>query len=189
MYCCFARWSENLTECEMKKEYYTEVWTIAVNNACDTVYTGRDNEIIVADISEKKDPKFAKIGQFSNTVTVNHTFPGRAPVVIDEEDEVLVCPSRGGMDLQVLKKKESVYREAQILKKHDMIVNTLVLDGNILVSAGWDSRVVFWKIKEEEFVFLEAVKLESYVNILCQGDHETYYAGGKKGYLVKISQK
>ena len=51
---CSGRWSENLLECEMKKEYYTEVWTIAVNNALDTVYTGRDNEIIVADISEKK---------------------------------------------------------------------------------------------------------------------------------------
>ena len=38
----------------MKKEYYTEIWTLAVNNACDTVYTGRDNEIIVADITERK---------------------------------------------------------------------------------------------------------------------------------------
>eukprot|EP00091_Calanus_sinicus_P010750 TRINITY_DN24769_c0_g1_i1.p1 TRINITY_DN24769_c0_g1~~TRINITY_DN24769_c0_g1_i1.p1 ORF type:complete len:186 (-),score=41.98 TRINITY_DN24769_c0_g1_i1:13-570(-) len=142
-----CRWSENLTECEMKKEYYTEVWTIALNNACDTVYTGRDNEIIVADITEKKDTRFSETGQFSNTVTVNHTFPGRAPVVINGDDDVLVCPSRSGMDLQVMRKKDNVYKEAQVLKKHDMIVNTLVMDGDMLLSAGWDSRIVFGKWK------------------------------------------
>ena len=49
-----SRWSENLLQCEMKKEYYTEVWTIAINSACDTVYTGRDNEVIVADVTEKR---------------------------------------------------------------------------------------------------------------------------------------
>eukprot|EP00090_Calanus_glacialis_P046340 TRINITY_DN9061_c0_g1_i1.p1 TRINITY_DN9061_c0_g1~~TRINITY_DN9061_c0_g1_i1.p1 ORF type:complete len:327 (-),score=79.05 TRINITY_DN9061_c0_g1_i1:52-1032(-) len=183
-----CRWSENLTECEMKKEYYTEVWTIALNSACDTVYTGRDNEIIVADITEKKDTRFGEISQFSNTVTVNHTFPGRAPVVINREDDVLVCPSRSGMDLQVMRKKGNVYKEAQILKKHDMIVNTLVMDGDMLLSAGWDSRIAFWKMEEEQFVFLEDVKLDSYVNIMCLGDCNTYYAGGKKGYLVKISK-
>ena len=88
------------------------------------------------------------MGQFSNTVTVNHTFPGRAPVVINEEDDVLICPSRGGMDLQVMRKKDNVYKEAQILKKHDMIVNTLILEGDILLSAGWDSRIAFWVINK-----------------------------------------
>jgi hypothetical protein len=43
-------------------------------------------------------------------------------------------------------------------------------------------------MEEEQFVFLEDVKLDSYVNIMCLGDNNTYYAGGKKGYLVKISK-
>ena len=67
-------------------------------------------------------------------------------MVINREDDVLVCPSRSGMDLQVMRKKGNVYKEAQILKKHDMIVNTLVMDGDMLLSAGWDSRIAFWVI-------------------------------------------
>ena len=50
------------------------------------------------------------------------------------------------MDLQVMRKKDKVYKEAQILKKHDMIINTLVLDGDMLLSAGWDARLAFWVI-------------------------------------------
>jgi len=184
-----CRWSENLLQCEMKKEYYTEVWTIAINSACDTVYTGRDNEVIVADVTEKRDSRFAEVGQFSNVVTVNYTFPGRAPVVINEEDDCLVCPSRSGMDLQVMRKKENVYKEAQVLKKHDMIINTVILDGELLLSAGWDSRVAFWKHDGGEFVFSEDVKLDSYVNIMCKGDNNIYYVGGKKGFLAKISKE
>jgi len=186
---CLCRWSEDLLECEMKKEYYTEVWTLAVNRKCDTVYTGRDNEIIVADIMEKKDARWTGGGQYSNTVIVNYTFPGRAPVVLDEEDCVLVCPSRGGMDLVVRRRKNNKYEEVQVLKKHDMIVNTLVLDGKLLLSAGWDARVVFWEMKEDAYDFIEEVKLDSYVNIICKGDTDTYFVGGKKGYLVRISRQ
>ena len=48
-----CRWDRELGQCEMKKEYYQEIWTIAVTSDQATVYTGRDNEIIAADISEK----------------------------------------------------------------------------------------------------------------------------------------
>ena len=34
----------------------------------------------------------------------------------------------------------------QILRKHDMIVNTIIMDGDTILSAGWDSKLVFWVI-------------------------------------------
>ena len=49
-------------------------------------------------------------------------------------------------------------------------------------------RTVFQKLEEGEYKFSEAVKLDSYVNILCTGSTQAYYAGGKSGYLVKISR-
>merc|ERR1719474_2118245 len=155
-----CRWTDNLSSCEMKKEYYTEIWTLAVNNACDTVYTGRDNEIIVADISERKDTRFGLGQGFSNTVTVNYTFPGRAPVVLSEDEDVLVCPNRSGMELQVMRRKkdESRYREVQILRKHDMIINSLLMSENLLLSAGWDARIAFWV-----FHFYEITLLKTYL--------------------------
>ena len=77
-------------------------------------------------------------------VSVNYTLPGRAPAVLNKEDSILACPSRSGMDIQIFRKTENKYVQTQVLKKHDMIVNTLVLDKNILLSAGWDSRVGIW---------------------------------------------
>ena len=41
---------------------------------------------------------------------------------------------------------------------------------------------------EEEFTFSEDLKLDSYVNVLCSGEKGVYYAGGKKGYLVRVSR-
>ena len=49
-------------------------------------------------------------------------------------------------------------------------------------------RTVFQKLEEGEYKFSEAVKLDSYVNILCAGSNQVYYAGGKSGYLAKISR-
>ena len=51
--------------------------------------------MIVADINPKCD------STDSNTVLVNYTLPGRAPVVLDSQEQVMVCPTRGGMDIQV----------------------------------------------------------------------------------------
>ena len=47
---------------------------------------------------------------------------------------------------------------------------------------------MFQKLEEGEYRFSEAVKLDSYVNILCTGTNHVYYAGGKSGYLAKISK-
>ena len=49
-------------------------------------------------------------------------------------------------------------------------------------------NLVFQKLEEGEYKFSEAVKLDSYVNILCTGSAQVYYAGGKSGYLAKISK-
>ena len=61
----------------------------------------RDNEVIVADINPKCDTNGHKAFSDTNTVLVNYTLPGRAPVVLDSQEKVMVCPSRGGMDIQV----------------------------------------------------------------------------------------
>ena len=69
---------------------------------------------------------------------------------------------------------------------HDMIINSILLDGDKVVSAGWDSKVVLWSIsslkKELE------VPCESYVNILCWMDstNKQVLAGGKNGYLILV---
>ena len=34
--------------------------------------------------------------------------------------------------------------ESQLLSRHDMIINSLLVRGEILLSAGWDARVVVW---------------------------------------------
>lgn len=36
------------------------------------------------------------------------------------------------------------FEDGQILRKHDMIVNTIIVDGGNILSAGWDSKLVFW---------------------------------------------
>ena len=37
-----------------------------------------------------------------------------------------------------------------------------------------------------QFVHVEDVKLESYINTMCPGPGKSFFIGGKKGYLVKI---
>ena len=66
----------------------------------NVTYT-RDNEIIVADVNPHCETNGCKAFSDTNTVLVNYTLPGRAPVVLDTQEKVMVCPSRGGMDIQV----------------------------------------------------------------------------------------
>ena len=94
--------------------------------------TARDNDVTTADLSP------------SSTVLVSYTLPGRAPVVINSEEDIMVCPDRGGMKIIVRRREGKKYVESQVLARHDMIVNSLVMRGDLLVSAGWDSRVVVW---------------------------------------------
>jgi len=176
-----CRWSHNLSTFDLKKEYYTEIWSLAISLDNNTVYTVRDNEIIVADVSNQ--------ACGSNSVRVNYTIPGRAPVVLDSNQQMLFSPTRGGMDIQVRNLDVSKFKESNILKKHDMIVNTLLVDGDLLLSAGWDSRLLIWEKKASiDYKMKEEVKLESYINTMCSGQENSYYLGGKKGYLVKVSK-
>ena len=80
----------------------------------------------------------------SSTVLVKYTLPGRAPVIVNTEEDLMVSPDRGGMKIIVRRKEGTKYVESQVLARHDMIVNSLVMRGDFLVSAGWDSRVVVW---------------------------------------------
>ena len=47
-----CQWSANLSSCNLKQEYYTAIWSMLVSRDNNTVYTARDNEIIV-DSEEK----------------------------------------------------------------------------------------------------------------------------------------
>lgn len=130
--------------------------------------------------------------QASNIVSVTNTFAGRAPVALAPDDSVLVCCNRtSAMDIQVMRRvgEEQKMKQCQLLAgRHDMIVNSVVVDEANVISGGWDQHVVIWKLEEGEYKFSEAVKLDSYVNILCTGSAQVYYAGGKSGYLAKISK-
>ena len=77
--------------------------------------------------------------------------------MLSEDEDVLVCPNRSGMELQVMRRKkdESRYREVQILRKHDMIINSLLISENLLLSAGWDARIAFWVIHFYEITLLK----------------------------------
>jgi len=178
-----CRWSPNL-ELENKMEYYTEIWSMAIDKAAKVAYTARDNDVVVASLH--------KGGQASNIVSVTNTFAGRAPVALAPDDSVLVCCNRtSAMDIQVMRRvgEEQKMKQCQLLAgRHDMIVNSVVVDEANVISGGWDQHVVIWKLEEGEYKFSEAVKLDSYVNILCTGSTQVYYAGGKSGYLVKVSR-
>ena len=41
----------------------------------------------------------------------------------------------------------------------------------------------------KEYEYQEDVALESYVNTMCSTGRQTYFIGGKKGYLVKVSHQ
>ena len=36
------------------------------------------------------------------------------------------------------------FGDDQILRKHDMIVNIIIVEGDTILSAGWDSKLVIW---------------------------------------------
>ena len=41
--------------------------------------------------------------------------------------------------------EDQTFKQTQLLSRHDMIVNSVVVDGEkTIVSGGWDQRVVFW---------------------------------------------
>merc|ERR1711936_389490 len=41
-----CQWTADLSDCRLKKEYYTEIWSLALTDGGRTVLTARDNEII-----------------------------------------------------------------------------------------------------------------------------------------------
>ena len=49
-------------------------------------------------------------------------------------------------------------------------------------------QLCFQKLEGSEYKFSEAVKLDSYVNIISTGPPNVYYVGGKSGYLAKLSK-
>ena len=155
-----CRWSADLATCHLKKEYYTEIWSLVVSQDKRTVLTARDNEVILADVSQMCCNNL-------NTVLVNYTLPGRAPVVLNMGEEVMMCPTRGGMDIMVRRLQGGKYQDTQLLKRHDMIVNTIVMEDNMMLSAGWDARVVFWvtNIYRKLLIILFCVSHKRTINI------------------------
>merc|ERR1712107_117135 len=115
-------------------------------------YTARDNDVVVASLN--------KGGQASNIVSVTNTFAGRAPVALAPDDSVLVCCNRStAMDIQVMRREgdEQKMKQCQLLNgQHDMIVNSVVVDGATVVSGGWDQRAVFW-VKTPQNLFFSFV--------------------------------
>ena len=67
-----------------------------------------------------------------------------------------------------------------------MIINTILLAGDNVISAGWDSKIVLWTISSLK-KDLE-IPCDSYINILSWMDQNTnkLLAGGKNGYLILV---
>ena len=67
-----------------------------------------------------------------------------------------------------------------------MIINTILLAGDNVISAGWDSKIVLWTISSLK-KDLE-IPCDSYINILSRMDQNTnkVLAGGKNGYLILV---
>jgi len=176
-----CRWTSDL-HLKMKKEYFTEIWSIFVAEGEGSVYTARDNDVIIADLTCKEK---------SADVIVTGSVPGRAPVVSNKGETMVVCVSRAGLEVEVFERENSLAKLSKThkLTGHDMIVNCLLVDPvDNLVSAGWDACLVFWERKNGSYELKESVKVSSYVNVLCYGtDNKSVYAGGKNGYIVKVA--
>ncbi len=67
-----------------------------------------------------------------------------------------------------------------------MIINSIALGQEFVVSSGWDGKVVLWSIPKKSAE--ASVKCESYINVVVWRDYagKTVYAGGKSGYLALI---
>ena len=129
--------------------------------------TGRDSEITAAELTT------------SSTVMVNYTLPGRAPVVLDSSEELMVCPNRGGMDIVVRRREGGRYVESQVLRRHDMIINSLLVRGEMLLSAGWDARVIVW-------VGDRVIKTNTQHSLLLEdGGREVRSCGGRQAGVLR----
>jgi WD40 repeat protein len=68
-----------------------------------------------------------------------------------------------------------------------MIINSLLLSPEFVISAGWDCRIILWDICQNSK--LSEFKCDdSYLNIVCWFDStkKMVLAGGKNGYLALI---
>ena len=89
-----CQWSQDLSSCHLKKEYYTEIWSMLVSRDNNTLYTARDNEIIIANVSS------GVASNNSNIVLVNSTLPGESALKASVSWRMNYCRSSSGGDEQ-----------------------------------------------------------------------------------------
>ena len=89
-----CQWSQDLSSCHLKKEYYTEIWSMLVSRDNNTLYTARDNEIIIANVSS------GVASNNSNIVLVNSTLPGESALKASVGWRMNYCRSSSGGDEQ-----------------------------------------------------------------------------------------
>ena len=67
-----------------------------------------------------------------------------------------------------------------------MIINTVVISNDFLVSSGWDGKVNLWDIATKSQI--SSFKADSYINLAawCDSKAKTVYVGGKSGYLALL---
>ena len=175
-----VEWDKNFEICK-QKFLYIEIWSVATSPDGKSVMTVRDNDVMINDI----EMNFTR-EEFRQTLAVKGSVAGRAPVVVD--DQTIACVERSsGLNVSLYEYDNGKFPAKGSLKDgHDMIINALLINGNSLVSAGWDSKIVLWDIKalqkKQEF------GCESYINTLCWADKDKkqVLAGGKNEYLIWV---
>jgi len=169
-------------EPKAKKMTYGEVWSMAVDSSGESLFSVRDNDCVVSDLT-----MVYKKEEFSDTLAVKGSMIGRAPVAVN--DTYVVLADRSGMNVNVYDSKQKEYPLLTTFKGgHDMIINTVCVGGSseTIYSSGWDTKVIRWNCqkaqKEEEYVCEKG-----YINYMTFGeDDRTLIIGGKGGLLEKI---
>ncbi|XP_053625626.1 uncharacterized protein LOC128683738 [Plodia interpunctella] len=140
------------------------------------MFTVRDLNVTITEIK----PEESK----SRFVT-RHTMEGRAPLQM--AGKRLLCTARGGNNLRLHDASvDSSFKLLHDVKVSDMILTSLVVNGDYAWTGGWDGCVRRWKIAEDRLEAAGEVNLGACVNALQSTDANRAYAvlaGGRIVYL------
>jgi len=172
---------KNNFELKAKKMTYGEVWSMAVDSKGESLFSVRDNDCVVSDLTT-----VYKKEEFLATLAVKGSMIGRAPVHVSEQFVVLA--DRSGMNVNVYANSPEYPLLSSLKDGHDMIINTVCagISGENIYSSGWDARVIRWDTAKAQ-KNAEYICQKGYINYMTFAEDEsTLIVGGKGGLLEKL---